>query len=131
MMPLIYILRKCGYKLPKSQKKINQRMYIDFIKLSAENEKEFENHIQTMRICSQDIGIKFGMYHSYNEKQEMIHKGWNRTTKPKNIRKIGGKETNKYKEILEVDTIKQGKMKKNFFKNLRKTRKLLETQLFC
>ena len=43
--PLNHILRKCtnGYKLSKSQEKINHLMYMDDIKLSAKNEKEFGN----------------------------------------------------------------------------------------
>ena len=39
MMPLNHILRKCtaGYKITKSQEKINHQMYTDDIKLFAEN----------------------------------------------------------------------------------------------
>ena len=42
MMPLNHILRKCtaGYKLNRSQEKINHLMYMDDIKLFAKNEKE-------------------------------------------------------------------------------------------
>ena len=44
MMPLNHILRKCTdrYKLFKSQEKINHLMYMDNIKLFAQNEKELE-----------------------------------------------------------------------------------------
>ena len=54
MMPLNHILRKCtaGYKLSKSQKKINHLMYMEDIKLFAKNEKELESLIQTVRIYS-------------------------------------------------------------------------------
>ena len=60
-MPLNYILRKCtrGYKLHKSQEKINHLMYIDNIKLFAKNEKELEILIQTVRPYSQDTGMEF------------------------------------------------------------------------
>ena len=42
MMPLNHILRKCvaGYKLSRSQEKINHLMYMDDIKIFAKNEKE-------------------------------------------------------------------------------------------
>ena len=62
-MPLDHVLRKCrtGYKLCKSQKKINSRMYIDDIKLFAKNEKELETLIHAVRIFSQDIGVEFGL----------------------------------------------------------------------
>ena len=63
MMPLNHILRKCtaGYKLSRSQEKINHLMYIDDIKLFAKNEKELETLIHVVRIYSQDIGMKFGI----------------------------------------------------------------------
>ena len=52
MMPLNHILRKstAGYKLSKSQKKINLLMYMDEIKLYAKNEKELETQIHAVRI---------------------------------------------------------------------------------
>ena len=63
MMPLNHILRKCkaGYKLSRSQEKINHLMYMDGIKLFAKNEKELETLIFTVRIKSEDIGIEFGI----------------------------------------------------------------------
>ena len=52
MMPLNQILRKCiaGYKLSRSQEKINHLMYMDDIKLFAKNEKELETLIHAVRI---------------------------------------------------------------------------------
>ena len=43
-MPLKHILRKsiAGYKLRKSQEKINHLIYMDNIKLLAKNEKEYK-----------------------------------------------------------------------------------------
>ena len=63
MMPLKYILRKCtaGYKLSKSQETLNYLMYMDDIKLFAKNEKELEALIQSVRICTQYIGMGFGI----------------------------------------------------------------------
>ena len=57
-MKLNHILRKCtgGYKLSKSQEKINHLIYMNDVKLFAKSEKEFENLIQTVRIYSKDIG---------------------------------------------------------------------------
>ena len=61
MMPLNHILRKCtaGYKLSRSQEKINHLMYMDNIKLFAKNEKNLETLIHAVRIYSQDIGMEF------------------------------------------------------------------------
>ena len=57
MMPLKHILRKCtaGYKLRRSQEKINDLMYMDNIKLFAKNEKELEILIHIVRIYIQDL----------------------------------------------------------------------------
>ena len=62
MMPLNHILRKCtaGYKLNRSQEKINHLMYIDD-KLFAKNEKELQTLILAVRIYSQDMGMEFGI----------------------------------------------------------------------
>ena len=63
MMPLNYIHRKHsgGYKFTKSQRKIYYLMYMDDIKLFTKSEKELETLIQTIRVYSQDIGIKLGI----------------------------------------------------------------------
>ena len=63
IMPLNHILRKCtaGYKLNKSQEKINHLIYMDDIKLFAKNEKELETQIHAVRIYSQDIGMEFSI----------------------------------------------------------------------
>ena len=63
MMPLKHIHRKCtaGYKLRKSQETISHSMYMDENKLFAQNEKELEVLIQTVRIYNQDKGMEFGI----------------------------------------------------------------------
>ena len=63
MMPLYQILRKCtaGYKLSRSQEKVNHLMYMDDIKLFTKNEKELETLIHTVRIYSRNIGMEFGI----------------------------------------------------------------------
>ena len=54
MMPVNHQLKKCtaGYKLSRSQEKINHLMYMDDIKLFAKREKERETLIHTVRIYS-------------------------------------------------------------------------------
>ena len=135
MIPLNHILRKCiaGYKLSRSEEKINHLMYMDYIKLFAKNEKELETLIHAVRIYSRDIGMEFSI-----EKCAMIvmKSGKRHMTDGMElpnydkIRTLGEKETNKYLGILEADTIKQVEMKDKIRKEyLRRTRKLLETKL--
>ena len=136
MIPINHILRKCtaGYKLSKSQEKINHVMYMDNIKLFAKKKKELQTLIQTVRIYSQDIGMEFGvekcaMLVMTSGKRHLIEgvELQNQIV----IRTLGGKETYKYSGILEADTIKQVEMKEKIKKEyLRRTRKLLETKIY-
>ena len=116
MMPLIHILRKCtdGYKLSRSQEKVNHFMYMDDIKLFAKNEKEQETLIHTVRIYNRDIGMEFSI-----EKCAMLVKKSSKQQltdgielpNQDNIKTLAENETYKYLGILEVETIKQVEMK--------------------
>ena len=135
MMPQNHILKRCaaGYKLSRSQEKINHLMYMDDIKLFAKNEKELETLIHAVRIYSRDIGMEFGiekyaMLVMKSGKRHMTD-GMELPSHDK-IRTFEENETYKYLGILEADTIKQVQMKDTIRKEyLRRTRKLLETKL--
>ena len=77
MMPLNHTLRKCtaGFKLTKSQEKINYLMYMDDIKLFAKTEKELETNTRSQNTQS---GYRNGIWHTKmrhasNEKWKMTH----------------------------------------------------------
>ena len=134
-MPLNHKLRKCtaGYKLNRSQGKINHLMYMDDIKLFTKNEKDLESLIHAVRIYSVDIGMEFG-----TEKCVLlVMKSGKRHMTDKiellnhdKIRTLGEDETYKSLGIFEADTIKQVEMKDKIRKAyLRRTTKLLETKL--
>ena len=135
MKPRKHILRKCtaGYKLSRSQEKINHLTYMDDIKLFAKNEKELETLIHAVRIYSQDMGMEFGiekcaMLVMKSVKRHMTD-GMEQPNHDK-IRTLGKEKTYKYLGILEADTIKQVEMKNKIRKEyLRRTRKLIETKL--
>ena len=137
MMPLNHILQKCaaGYKLSRSQEKINHLMYMDDIKLFAKNERELETLIDAVRIYSQDIGMEFGIEKCAMLVMKSGKRHMNDGMKLPNhdrIRTLEKKETCKYLGILEADTIKHVQMKDTIRKEyLRRTRKLLETKLSC
>ena len=137
MMPLNLILGKCtaGYKLSRSQEKVNHLMYMDDIKLFAKNEKELETIIHTVRIYRQDIGMGFGIKKCallvMKSGKRHLTDGIELPNQDK-IRTLAENETYKYLGILEADTIKQVEMKNKIQKEyLRRTRKLLETKLNC
>ena len=116
------------------QKKPNHLMYMDDIKLFAENEKELETLIQAVIIYSEDVGIEFGikkctMLIMRSGKRYMME-GIELSSKEK-IRMFGKKEAYKYLGVLEADTIKQVEIKEKFIKEyLRRTRKLYEIKLY-
>ena len=135
MMTLNHILRKCsaGYKLSRSQEKVNHLLYMDDIKLFAKNEKELETLIHTVRIYSWVIGIEFDIEKCailvMKSGKRQLTDGMELPNKDK-IKKLAENETYKYLGILEADTIKQAEMKEKIQKeHLRRTRKLLETKL--
>ena len=133
IMPLNQILRKCtaGYKLSRSQEKINHLMYIDDIKLFAKNEKELETLIHAVRIYSQDMEFSIEKCALLVMKSAKRHRtdGIELPNQDK-IRTLAENETNKYLGILEANTIKQVKIKDKIQKGyLRRTRKLLEIKL--
>ena len=87
---------------------------MDAIKLFAKNEKELETLIHAFRICTQDIGMEFGI----ETCAILVMKSGRRhitdgTEQPNQdmITMLEGKETYKYLGILEADTIKQVEMK--------------------
>ena len=134
-MPLNHKLRKykAGYKLSRSQEKINHPMYMDDIKLFAKDVKELETLIYAVRIFSQDIGRKCGIEKCAILVMKSGKRHLTRRIELPNedrVRTLGENETYKYLSILEADTIKQVEMKDKILKEyLRRTRKLLETKL--
>ena len=110
-----------GYKLSRSQEKINHLMYMDDIKLFAKNEKELETLINTVRIYSQDIGMEFGIKKCAllvtKSGKRHLTDGIELPNQDK-IRTLAENETYKYLGILEADTIKQGEMKNQNFKRI-------------
>ena len=125
LSPLLFIIammpRKCtaGYKLSRSQEKVNHLMYMGDSKLFAKNEKELETLIHTVSIYSWDIKMEFGiemraMLVMKSGKRQLTD-GMELPNKDK-IKTLAENETYKYLGILEADTIKQAEMKEKYQK---------------
>ena len=108
MMPFNHILRKCtaGYKLTKSQEKINHLMYMDDIKLFTKNEKGLETLIHAVRIYSQDIGMEFGIEKCTVLTMKSGKQHMTNGMEPRKNRTLGEKKSYIYLGVLGVDTIK-------------------------
>ena len=63
MIPLNSVLRKMkiGYQFSSNKEQINHLMFMDDIKLFAKDESELDALIQTVRVVSTDIGMKYGL----------------------------------------------------------------------
>ena len=63
LIPLTSVLRniKARYSFVSSKERINFVLFMNDLKLYANNEKDLESLIQTARIFSEDIGMDFGL----------------------------------------------------------------------
>ena len=81
------------------------------IKLFAKIEKEFETLLQAVRICSENVGVQFGIEKCVmlieKSGKWQITEGIELPNQEKN-KTHGEKETYKYFRILELDILKQG-----------------------
>ena len=61
LIPLSLILRKAkaAYVFSGSKVKINHLLFMDYLKLYSRNEKELGSLVQTIRVFSKDMGMKF------------------------------------------------------------------------
>ena len=63
MISLSLILRnaKAAYEFSESKEKINHLLFMDDLKLYSRSEKGLDSLVQTVRVFSEDIGMKFGI----------------------------------------------------------------------
>ena len=63
IIPLTLVLRqkKASYKVKKGGKKINHLLFMDDLKLFTKNEDRMDSLVNTAKIFSEDIEIKFGL----------------------------------------------------------------------
>ena len=87
-MPLNHILRKCtgGYKLHKSQEKINHLIYMDDIKMFAKIGDRNTGREDIQRTYRDRIWLR-KMCHADNKKRKMTNDGRESTPQPKKKKK--------------------------------------------
>ena len=63
LIPLTVVLRSkgMGYRLTKEGPELNHLLFMDDLKLFARSEKKVDSFVQTVCICSEDIGMEMGI----------------------------------------------------------------------
>ena len=131
LLSLILRKAKAAYEFSESKEKINHLLFMDGLKLYSE--KRLDSLVQTVRVFSEDIGMKFGI-----EKCAMLVMEKGKIVKSVGIELPNGKvikslqegESYKYLGILEADKFLEEKMKLNVLKEyVRRLRKVLKSKL--
>ena len=134
-IPLTLILHKSesAYKFSSAKEKINHFLFMDDLKLYANNEKGLDSLVHTERIFSDDNGIEFGIGKCATS---VLERG--KMTKFDGISLPDGKVMKgliegagyKYLGIIQTDQIRYTEMKKKVKTNyLGRVLKALETKL--
>ena len=135
LIPLNLILRmaKVVYQFSESKEEINHLLFMDDFKLYSRNEKGLDWLVQTVRVFSENIGMKFCI-----EKCAMLVMEKGKIVTSVGIEVPDGKvnkslqegESYKYWKILEVDKFLEEKMKLNVSTEyIRRLRKVLKSKL--
>lgn len=63
LIPISMVLRKVkmGYDLGKNGPRLNHLLFMDDLKLFGRTEREIDSMVETVRLCSSDIGMEFGI----------------------------------------------------------------------
>ena len=135
MIPLNLVLRKMkiGYQFSSNKEQINHLMFMDDIKLFAKDENGLDALIQTVRVVSTDIGMKFGL-----EKCAVLVMKRGKVTKSDGIRlpddrvikSIHEENGYRYLGILESDQVLCNEMKEKVRAEYkRRVKKVLKSKL--
>ena len=135
MIPLNLVLRKMkiGYQCSSNKEQINHLMFMDDIKLFAKDESGLDALIQTVRVVSTDIGMKFGL-----EKCAVLVMKRGKVTKSDGIRlpddrvikSIHEENGYRYLGILESDQVLCNEMKEKVRAECkRRVKKVLKSKL--
>jgi hypothetical protein len=133
LVPLSILMREAtqGYKF-RQGRKINHCLYMDDLKLYGKSKSELEALVNTVRIFTNDIQMKFGLQKCATlvmKRGKKIEDEGIRMPDGQLIKDLG-EEPYKYLAILEADKMKMEDMKQKVRKEYyRRIRKVLESKL--
>ena len=129
------ILRKvsAGYEMKKDGCRINHLLFMGDLKLFAKNEKEIDSLVQTVRIFSDDIGMKFGLEKCAamtTKRGKRVHSDGIALPDGTQLRALGEEESYKYLGVLEADHVLHEESKERLKKEyIRRVKKCLKSKL--
>ena len=135
LFPLSMIPRKvsAGYEMTKDGCRINHLLFMDDLKLFPKNEKEIDSLVQTVRIFSDDIGMKFGLEKCAAMTMKMgkrVHSDGIALPGGTQLRALGEEESYKYLGVLEADHVLHEESKERLKKEkIRRVKKCLKSKL--
>ena len=122
---------KATYEFSESKEKINHFLFIDDLKLYSRSEKGLDSLVQTVRVFSEDIGMKFGVEKCamlVMEKEKIVKLLAIELPDGKVIKLLQEGESYKYLGILEADKVLEEKMKLIVSKEYIRLRKVLKSK---
>ena len=134
MVPLSLILRKVNacYEWGKKEYKLNHLLFMDDFKLFAKNEEQIDTLVGTVHVFSTDIGMEFGMRKCgiLTMKRGKVVRSEGLKLPNNEVMKEVEKEGYTYLGIVELDKIKENKMKEKTIKEYkRRLRLILKSKL--
>ena len=133
LIPLSILLREAvqGYKFRQGQK-VNHLLYMDDLKLYGKSKAELEALVNTVRIFTDDIKMRFGLEKCATlvmKRGKKIEDNGINLPDGKVMRDLGD-ESYKYLGVLEADKMRMEEMKEKVMKEYyRRIRKVLESGL--
>ena len=137
LIPLTLVLRKIkmGYDLGGGNGMVNHLLFMDDLKLYGKNENQVDSLIQSVRIVSGDMQMKFGISKCATlimKRGKVIQSEGIHLPGDKNIRSLKSEDNEGYKYlgVLEADDIKHGEMKEKIQKEyFRRLKTILKSKL--
>ena len=114
LIPLTHILRKAspGYEFANSKEEINHLLFMDDLKLYSKAEKTLDSLIQTVRIFSNDIKMKFVIEKCailVLIREKAVQSAGIKLPDNRKMRSLDENEEYKYLGTLQADQIKQNR----------------------
>ena len=134
MIPLTKVLRKvnAGYVTKEGNLKVNHLLFMDDLKLFVKSEREIDSLVKRVQVINKDTGMEFGV-----KKCGVVVMNRGKLSNADGIVLPNGetikeveKDGYRYFGILELDKIKEKKMKDKFkHEYMRRTRLIVKSKL--